>query len=116
MAGDPRDEIEIRVVVKHHEAGLFRGRRDQEIGDLAALQPARRKQPLDLARPADMCGIRLDQRKRRECRGQSRTLAKVAGREPMSTRYLAMANEVYQHAPLQRVARVPCAHAHHSTA
>jgi hypothetical protein len=50
--------------VKQDEAALLGRGGDQEVGDLAAAETSRGKEPLDFARPLNVRGIRLDQRKR----------------------------------------------------
>ena len=71
LAGDPADQVEVRVVVKQDEAALLGRGGDQEVGDLAAAETPRGKEPLDFARPLNVRGIRLDQRKRGKRRSQA---------------------------------------------
>src|SRR2546427_527575 len=49
LAGGPRDEVEVRVVVEHGQPGFLRGRRDEQVGDLPPAQTSRCEHPLDLA-------------------------------------------------------------------
>ncbi len=81
LAGDPADQVEVRVVVKQDEVALLGRGGDQEVGDLAAAETPRGKEPLDLARPLNVRGIRLDQRKRGKRRSQAVPLGEIASRE-----------------------------------
>ena|SRR5712691_6150455 len=46
LAGDPADQVEVRVVVKQDETALLGRGGDQEVGDLAAAETPRGKEPL----------------------------------------------------------------------
>lgn len=54
LAGDPADQVEVRVVVKQDEAALLGRGGDQEVGNLAAAETPRGKEPLDFARPLNV--------------------------------------------------------------
>jgi hypothetical protein len=47
LAGDPADQVEVRVVVKQDEAALLGRGGDQEVGDLAAAETPRGKEPCE---------------------------------------------------------------------
>jgi hypothetical protein len=82
LTGHARDEIEVGIVVEHRKAVVLGGGGDQEVRNLPPAETADGEQPLDLAGPAQMRGIGLDQRKGRERRGQARPLRQAAGGEP----------------------------------
>jgi len=54
LAGDPADQVEVRVVVKQDEAAPLGRGGDQEVGDLTAAETPRGKEPLDFARPLNV--------------------------------------------------------------